>query len=242
VAKFYISGTLSGGCYVWLMNDSGSEITEITGIPSSVIPAIARYMAAAPTIGGGLFVATETNIYKVKRDTHTLDTTWATNGIYGTTAVVKGLAVNADGYLAVALAGATSYSDVLVLDDTGTLVWSNAYSGASDKGSAIGFRADNGNVLYAKYFTGASPCVLELSYATGALIATYGNDGAAYLDIYRTKYISGTEPIWFSRIAAASSQVVSAAVGVMTSTDFTKQVYTFDVGDDGNTIITGGPN
>lgn len=236
---FYVGGELQDDCYLWLMQDSGIAITAVAGIPVTVIPEVVYFLAAAPTKAGGLFVGSETAVYKVNRTTQLLDTTWATAGVYAVPDTLTGVAVDSSGFVALACSGGGGTADVILLDASGIPVWSKVYAGVNDTGSTISFRADNGNIVYAKLFTGTTPQVLELNRVNGATVAAYGNDGTVWNDIYACKYIPGSSPFWYSRTKwdGDVNQIVSATSGIVNATDFPVLIHEFDVSVDKLTII-----
>ena len=243
MTRFYVGGELNEGSYLWLIEDNGSTLTRIGGVPVSVIPDVVDYLAAAPTLGGGLYVACDDKIYKVNRTSWLLDTTWATAGVYTAPSTIQYLAVDSSNYLAVACTANTVTANILLLNASGSLVWSRTYPGWCGGAGATNFRADNGNVLYGPFYSGLTPKVLELARSNGATVATRGDDGTVWAGVTACKYIPGLEPYWFIRTKIDEVQVASADVGTMTVDSFpTDTAWAFDVSSDLHTVILAGPD
>jgi len=244
--RFFVGGNLNDGSYVWLVEDNGSVLTPIAGVSTAVIPDYVSALAVAATISGGLYAVCDNKVYKMSRTTWGLDLSWATSGVYTAPASITSIAIDASNYIALACWGESTEADAILLDASGVVVWTKAYSSAANKGTAINFRTDNGNVLYAPYFTGSTPQVLELSRIDGATLVTRGDDGTPWRDITACKYIAGGEPYWFSRSQTGAAQVVSADVGTMTSRDFLiETIFAFDIlgtGSSGTKITVAGPS
>jgi hypothetical protein len=238
MAMFYVGGTLNDDCYLWLMADSGTAIIKAQGIPQTVIPAEVDYLAAAPTIAGGLYVGCGNKVYKLNRTSRLLDTTWATAGVYTAPSAITGIATDTAGYLAVSCTANETTANIALLNASGVLVWAKTYTGWGGGQGATSFRADNGNVLYGPYFTSITPKVLELDRTTGATVVTRGDDGTAWDGVTACQYIVGAEPYWFIRTSAAESEVVSASAGTLTVDEFsTDAMFEFDVNTTVGTVV-----
>ena len=243
--RFYVGGELSAGSYLHLVGDDGATLSQVYGVPTSTIPAPVVALAAGPTMADGLFVGcTDGKVYKMSRLTWGLDTSWATSGVYTAPAAIAGLATDTAGYLAVACAGSGTTPDVVLLDAAGAPVWSRAFSGAADVGSAVGFNASTGNPLFGPLFTGGgtprTPQVLELARTDGSTLVTRGDDSQTWSSIGpQVRYTAGSEPYWYSRSKTGTSEVVSASAGTMTVNPFAlDSIQSFDVAIGASTTVT----
>ena len=162
MARLYVAGELNGGSYLWLLEDSGTALSAIAGVSTSVIPAPVSRLAAASTIAGGLFAVCGNKVYKLSRTTWTLETAWATAGVYTAPGTITDIALSPvdAGWLAVSVAGTGTTPDCILLkaDGTDATGWTGGLSlpGAYDIGGAVSFNTSTGDVLYGPKYSGSS--------------------------------------------------------------------------------------
>jgi len=122
---FVVGGTRTNSKNLWKIQDDGSSLTIID---SADIGSVANVYSVVGDSEGNFYVGTnEGKVYKVDLNLDVI-TSWGTNGVYDAGSATKeiyGLAVDVNGYLAIAHFGSTTPTTytVKLLDSTGTLVW-----------------------------------------------------------------------------------------------------------------------
>lgn len=141
---FYVGGVVTSSKNVWKIEDTGAALSVsasyLVGNAGDDVTNIVQDNS------GNIYVANDSSDSVYKYDsTFTLDTTWATSGVYSVGQAVSCLTVDPAGYVAIGTVLSTGV-DVILLDDTGTLVWND--STAPSGTEQVSFDA-SGNVYFA---------------------------------------------------------------------------------------------
>ncbi len=175
MGQLFLAGTVdaSKNAYIYDMDGSGN----LSLVSSHLLAGSINIQAGAISPDGlDVYLGSGSNVYKYNAALDTLDTSWATSGIFAVSGTVTFLAVDSSGNLAISTTSTSP--NIYLLNSSGVETWSKDYG---TKGFKCGFAA-SGEVL-ATFTSGLTDSAQRLSLADGTIVATYGtyksgaNDG-----------------------------------------------------------------